>query len=55
VFGSATVYLSLSIRRVERTSWPRSIAQSAVILWSLLFMQRIYTAILFFVAYVLTL
>jgi hypothetical protein len=55
VFGSATVYLSLSIRRVERTSWPRSIAQSAVMLWSLLFMQRIYTVILFFVVYVLTL
>ncbi len=53
--GSATVYLSLSIRRVERTSWPRSIAQSAVISLFLLFMQRIYTSILFFVAYVLTL
>ena len=53
--GSATVYLSLSIRRVGRTSWPRSIAQSVVVVWPLLFMQRMYTAILFFVAYVLTL
>jgi hypothetical protein len=53
--GSATVYLSLSIRRVERTSWPRSIAQSVVIVCLLFLMQRIYTAILFFVAYVLTL
>lgn len=53
--GSATVYLSLSIRRVGRTSWPRSIAQSVVIVCLLFFMQRIYTAILFFVAYVLTL
>ena len=54
VFSSATVYLSLSIRRVGHVSWPRSIAQSVVIVWSCLFMQRIYTAILFFVAYVLT-
>ena len=54
MFGSATVYLSLSIRRVGHVSWPRSIAQSVVIVWSCLFMQRIYTAILFFVAYVLT-
>jgi hypothetical protein len=53
--GSATVYLSLSIRRVGEASWPRSIAQSVVVVWPLLFMQRMYTAILFFVAYVLTL
>jgi hypothetical protein len=45
----------MSIRRVERTSWPRSIAQSVVIVCLLFFMQRMYTAILFFVAYVLTL
>jgi hypothetical protein len=55
VFGFATVYLSLSIRRVGEASWPRSIAQSVVVVWSLLIMQRLYTAILFFVAYVLTL
>jgi hypothetical protein len=55
VFVSATVYLSLSIRRVEQSSWRRSIAQSVVIVLSCIFMQRIYTAILFFVTYVLTL
>ena len=54
VLVSVTVYLSLSIRRVGHVSWPRSIAQSVVIVGACLFMQRIYTAILFFVAYVLT-
>jgi len=52
--GFATVYLSLSIRRVGHVSWPRSIAQSVVIVYSTIVMQQVYTAILFFVAYVLT-
>jgi hypothetical protein len=55
LFSFATVYLSLAIRRVGHVSWPYSIVQSVVIVATLFFAQHVYTSLLFFVVYVLTL
>ena len=54
VGGFSVAYLTASLRRVERASWPRAITQAVVVFLATFFFQRFYTAILFFVVYVLT-
>jgi hypothetical protein len=49
--GAVVLYLTITTRRVEQASWTRAIAQAVALAFAIFLLQRVYTGILFVVAF----